>query len=107
MSMLSKLSLSALAALLSVISQRTYANPIKPFVGIRTFETTIPIRKEINTDGRQNFLDADRSRVNYLLQGTADNADTADADSYEVNVTNSLAYYTASVGIGSPPTNCK
>lgn len=60
---------------------------------------TIPITRHVNTLSALNILQLDQARARYLATGVSDWARPEP-------VINQAQYYSANVGIGTPPTTC-
>ena len=93
---------SATLSLLLVIVSTANAKPIRR----DSNGVTLSLASKINAIGAQNLADLDRSRASALLENLLAKKNGKRAD-YPVPVTNAIVTYSASVGVGSPPTQCE
>lgn len=81
-----------------------------PPVQIRESFVTMPIAARVNTTGIRNVLQTDRARARLFVQKAQEKAEKVKAGTLSsdavisVPVTNGAVQYTASVGVGTPPT---
>ena len=68
---------------------------------------SLPFAKRVNTTGSINVVQSDLARIRALRARTQPVVFQQDADAVSEPVTNELVSYIASVGVGSPATNCK
>src|SRR6267154_489821 len=94
-------SLSTILLLASGLSISTYASP----VDVRNSTITIPISRRLNTfNGTMNILEHDEARVAALKGLPASSLDRRDGTMAILNI---AVKFVATVGIGSPPSDCK
>lgn len=94
---------SVTLSLLLVIVSGANAKPIRR----DSNGVTLSLASKINAiSGAQNLADLDRSRASALLENLSAKKNGKRAD-YPVPLTNAIVTYTASVGVGSPPTQCE
>ena len=84
------------------------ATPVAPVVTVRNGPVTLPISRRLTGKGVLNLFEKDLKRANALVG--------RHSESYEANVfsedkstpvDNQDVQYLASVGVGSPPTQCE
>jgi saccharopepsin len=92
---------STLSLLLAIVSAAN-AKPIQR----DSNRFTLSLASKINAIGAQNLADLDRARASALLENLLAKKNGKKADN-PVPVTNAIVTYTASVGVGSPPTQCE
>ncbi|KAI0658195.1 aspartic proteinase precursor [Cubamyces menziesii] len=97
-----------LARLLPLITLSIAAAVAAKPVVIRESPVTLPIARRFNATAAPNLLKADQARAKVLKeQGLARGKDAASfkkAGIFDLPVTNGAVDYTASVGVGTPPT---
>ncbi|KAH9903122.1 aspartic proteinase precursor [Cubamyces lactineus] len=97
-----------LARLLPLITLSIAAAVAAKPVVIRDSPVTLPIARRFNATAAPNLLKADQARAKVLKeQGLARGKDAASfkkAGIFDLPVTNGAVDYTASVGVGTPPT---
>ena len=81
------------------------ANPIV----VRKAPVTLPFARQLNITGAHDVVLKDQARAKNLISGTkARESGTLSPDAVgSVGVTNVGVVYEASVGVGSPATNCE
>ena len=101
--------MARLSALLA-LTAAAVAVSAKPIV-IRDSPVTLPIARRFNTTGVHSLLKADQARAQVLKarsqasKGKVSSAAGKVFADVNVPVTNQATIYTASVGVGTPPTN--
>ena len=105
-----RLLFAMLARLLPLITLSIAAAVAAKPVVIRESPVTLPIARRFNATAAPNLLKADQARAKVLKeQGLARGKDAASfkkAGIFDLPVTNGAVDYTASVGVGTPPTQC-
>ncbi|KAF8473762.1 acid protease [Gautieria morchelliformis] len=96
-------------SLLSLVLLLPAALALPSFVKIRDSPITLPIAARINTAGPVKLAEADRARARSFIQVAAQRAAKLTAGAITdifngVPLTNGAVSYTASVGVGIPPT---
>jgi hypothetical protein len=78
------------------------ANPIV----VRKAPISLPFARHLNITGAQDVVLKDQARAKNLISGSKASAASPDAAG-GVSATNVGVVYEASVGVGSPPTQCE
>ena len=71
-----------------------------------TGKATLKFSRGFSTSGSSNLAQKDRARVQAFVQRPHLSQRSASTGSGSVSVANAAVYYTAEVGVGTPPTNC-
>jgi len=82
------------------------ATPIRPVVTVRDGTVSFPISRRLNGTSVRNLYQNDLRRANALIGRISDQANVL-AELASTPADNQDVSYIASVGVGSPPTQCK
>ena len=91
------LSRSLSSLLLPVLAFFSLSARASPYSKTASRTSTLRLAVRINSNGIRNIVTADRARVELLQAG----------GSSSINASNMEMYYTADIGVGTPPTYCK
>jgi cathepsin E len=89
-----------------VLATRVVANPLLIRAAPAAFYS-LSISKHINPDGKINPVQSDSIRINNLIKGNQLGSSTSNDTADEVSLQDIGPSYVVSIGVGTPPTNCK
>lgn len=89
--------------LLAISSPTASAEP----VNLDSSSVTLSFAARVNASGYVNVAEADRARIAYLRSSAKGRPTLNQRDGISFSLQNTAVTYSASIGIGSPPTPCE
>ena len=83
------------------------ATPIAPVITVRNGPVSLPISRRLNEEGARNLYQNDLKHTNALVKRGSSQANANVSGPVSTPAEGRPIWYLASVGVGTPPTQCE